>query len=94
MVAVGRALMAQPRVLLLDEPLLGLSPAIQHDLVKSIPVIRDQRKISVIVTEQYARPVMPYVDYAYIVENGSTVLEGTRDELLENPDVKSAYFGY
>ncbi len=94
MVAVGRALMAQPKVLLLDEPLLGLSPAIQHDLVKSIPVIREQRKISVIVTEQYARPVMPYVDYAYIVENGSTVLEGTREELLENPDVKSAYFGY
>lgn len=94
MVAVGRALMAQPKVLLLDEPLLGLAPAIQHDLVKSIPVIRDQRKISVIVTEQYARPVMPYVDYVYIVENGSTVLEGTREELQENADVKSAYFGY
>jgi branched-chain amino acid transport system ATP-binding protein len=94
MVAVGRALMAQPKVLLLDEPLLGLSPAIQHDLVRSIPVIRDQRQISVIVTEQYARPVMPYVDYAYIVENGSTVLGGTKEELLGNPDVKSAYFGY
>lgn len=93
MVAVGRALMAQPKVLLLDEPLLGLAPAIQHDLVKSIPAIRTQRGVSVIVTEQYARPVMPYVDYAYIVENGSTVLEGTRDELLGNPDVKNAYFG-
>ncbi len=94
MVAVGRALMAQPKILLLDEPLLGLSPAIQHVLVQAIPVVRDQRQISVIVTEQYARPVMPYVDYAYIVENGSTVLEGARDELLGNPDVKSAYFGY
>lgn len=93
MVAVGRALMAQPKLLLLDEPLLGLSPSIQHALVKSIPQIRDTRGISVIVTEQYARPVMPYVDYAYIVENGSTVLEGSRDELMGNPDVKNAYFG-
>lgn len=94
MVAIGRALMAQPKILLLDEPLLGLSPAIQQVLVQSIPVIRDQRQISIIVTEQYARPVMPYVEYAYIVENGSTVMEGTRDELMGNPDVKSAYFGY
>ncbi len=93
MVAVGRALMAQPKLLLLDEPLLGLAPAIQHTLVKSIPEIRTARGISVIVTEQYARPVMPYVDYAYIVENGSTVLEGGRDELMGNPDVKNAYFG-
>ncbi|MBI5014410.1 MAG: ATP-binding cassette domain-containing protein [Deltaproteobacteria bacterium] len=94
MVAIGRALMAQPKLLLLDEPLLGLSPAIQQQLVRAIPVIRTERNVSVIVTEQYARPVMPYVDYAYIVENGSTVMEGARDELLGNPDVKAAYFGY
>ena len=81
------------QLLLLDEPLLGLAPSIQHIVVESIPHIRNERGISVIVTEQYARPVIPYVDYAYIMENGSTVMEGTKDELLGNPDIKAAYFG-
>ncbi len=93
MVAIGRALMAQPRLLLLDEPLLGLAPSIQRALVQAISAICWGRRISIIVAEQYARPVMHCVDNAYILENGSTVLEGTRAELLDNPDVKSAYFG-
>jgi len=93
MLAIGRALMAQPRLLLLDEPLLGLSPAIQYLLAKSIKDIRDQRGTSIIVSEQYARPVMPIIDYGYILENGAAVVEGTRQQLMDNPDVKSAYFG-
>lgn len=93
MVAIGRALMAQPKVLLLDEPLLGLSPLMQATLIKATRVIQQEKQLSVIVSEQYARPVFPIVDYAYILENGAAVMEGTRDELMDNPDVKSAYFG-
>jgi len=93
MLAIGRALMAQPKILLLDEPLLGLSPLMQAMLMRTTREIRDRRNISIIVTEQYARPVFPIVDYAFILENGSAVLEGTRDELMDNPDVKAAYFG-
>jgi len=93
MLAIGRALMARPRVLLLDEPLLGLSPAYQKLVVDATRQIRDTKGISIIVTEQYARPVIPIIDYGYILENGSSVLSGTKDELMDNPDVKSAYFG-
>jgi len=93
MLAIGRALMASPRMLLLDEPLLGLSPAYQEIVVNGTKAIRDSKGISIIITEQYARPVMPIIDYGYILENGSSVLMGTREELMDNPDVKSAYFG-
>ena len=93
MLAIGRALMAQPKMLLLDEPLMGLSPLIQATLVKAVGEIRKERGISIIVTEQYARPVLPIVDYTFILENGAAVMEGDRDEMLNNPDIRSAYFG-
>jgi branched-chain amino acid transport system ATP-binding protein len=93
MVAIGRALMSEPRLLLLDEPLLGLSPTMQSSLVKTIRRIREASGISILIAEQYARPLMPIVEYAYIIENGTSALEGTGKELLSNPDVKSAYFG-
>ena len=93
MLAIGRALMAQPKILLLDEPLMGLSPLMQATLIKATKVIQEEQKISIIISEQYTRPVFPIVDYAYILENGAAVMEGTKEELMDNPDVKSAYFG-
>ena len=93
MLAIGRALMAQPRMLLLDEPLMGLSPLIQAILVRATRDIRNEKGLTIIITEQYARPVLPIVDYAFILENGAAVMEGNRDEMLSNPDVRSAYFG-
>jgi branched-chain amino acid transport system ATP-binding protein len=93
MLAISRSLMAQPKLLMLDEPFLGLSLGIQNVLVEAIKDIRERRGITVLVSEQYARPLFPIIDYAYIVENGSIVLEGTGEELVENPDVKAAYFG-
>lgn len=91
--AIGRALMAQPKLLLLDEPLLGLSPSVEADLVRTVRNINRETGITMLIAEQYARPIIPIVDHGYVMENGSLVLEGTSDELMKNPDVKAAYFG-
>ena len=93
MLAIGRALMAQPKLLLLDEPLMGLSPQIEARLARAIKEINRQTRITILITEQYARPILPIIDYGYVLENGGAVLEGTAQELMENPDMKAAYFG-
>ena len=93
MLAVGMALVARPSLLLLDEPLLGLSPMMQTLLVDAIKSLRDDSGITVLISEQFARPVLPMIDYGYILENGMLTLTGTGLELMDNPEVKAAYFG-
>ena len=92
MVAIGMSLVAKPKLLLLDEPLLGLSPHMQAEVVRATQEIR-KHGVTVIMSEQYARPIMPIIDRGYIIENGTLVMMGTGAELMDNPEVKSAYFG-
>jgi branched-chain amino acid transport system ATP-binding protein len=92
MLIIGMALVANPLLLLLDEPLLGLSPALQSHLVEAMRSI-NQKGITLLVTEQFARPLLPYIDKGYILENGMLTLTGTGKELMDNPEVKAAYFG-
>lgn len=92
MLIIGMTLMAKPRLLLLDEPLLGLSPALQVNLVKAIRQIRD-RGVTVLITEQFARPLLPIISRGWVIENGIPVLSGTGPELIDNPEVRAAYFG-
>lgn len=92
MLFIGMALMTGPKLLLLDEPLLGLSPAMQSSLINAIKQIRKEG-ITVLVTEQFARPLLPIVDRGYVLENGMLAFQGTGQELRENPEVRSTFMG-
>jgi len=93
MLAVGMALILKPSLLLLDEPLLGLSPMMQNMLVAAIADLKKESGITILITEQFARPILPMIDRGYVIENGMLALFGTGKELMDNPEVKSAYFG-
>jgi len=93
MLAIGMALIVKPELLLLDEPLLGLSPMMQNTLIDAIVSLNKQRGITVVLCEQFARPVFPVIDRGYILENGMLTLMGSGEELMQNPEIKAAYFG-
>ena len=92
MLAIGMALVAHPKLLLMDEPLLGLSVAMQADLMAAVKEIK-RRGITILVTEQFARPLLPVIDRGYVMENGMLIVTGTGRELMDNVEVKAAYFG-
>jgi branched-chain amino acid transport system ATP-binding protein len=92
MVAIARALMARPRLLLLDEPSLGLSPLIVHDMFAAIRRI-NATGVSVLVVEQNVTMAMDVSTRAYVLEEGHVVAEGTPADLLSRPEIQRAYLG-
>lgn len=93
MLAIGRALMAHPKVMLLDEPSLGLAPILVHEIFNIIQRINQEQNTTILLVEQNANLTLQVADYAYIMENGRIVLEGYPDELRENADVREFYLG-
>ena len=92
MLAIGRALMAKPRLLLLDEPSTGLSPKLTWDVLKAVAAIRDTG-VSVLLIEQNAAQALSISDRAYVLESGTIALEGPGKELAGDERVKKAYLG-
>ena len=92
MLAVGRALMAKPRLLMLDEPSLGLAPLIVREIFRIIGELR-RRGVSILLVEQNARAALQVADYAYVLENGSIKMEGPAETLRNDPRVIESYLG-
>jgi branched-chain amino acid transport system ATP-binding protein len=93
MLAIGRALMTDPRILALDEPSLGLAPLIIDRIYEVIVRLRDEMKLTVLLVEQNAQRALDIADYAYILETGRVVLDGTPQKLAANEDVQEFYLG-
>jgi branched-chain amino acid transport system ATP-binding protein len=92
MLAVGRALMSKPRLLVLDEPSTGLAPLLARAAYEALGVLR-QQGLTVLVAEQQVPLAMAFSDRGYVLENGFIRLEGSTDELASNPDIRRAYLG-
>ncbi len=92
MLAIGRALMARPRLLMLDEPSLGLAPKVVRDVMARLTDLR-QRGVTVLVAEQHARAALAVADRAYVLERGRVAISGSRERLLQEPAVRAAYLG-
>jgi branched-chain amino acid transport system ATP-binding protein len=93
MLAIGRALMARPRLLLLDEPSLGLAPLLVKEIFAIVGRINKEQGTTIVLVEQNANMALQLAHYGYVMENGKIVMEGTASDLRENPDVKEFYLG-
>ena len=93
MVVMGRAMMALPKIMLLDEPSMGLSPLLVKEIFKIIRQINEQEGVAILLVEQNARIGLALSTHGYVMENGRIVLDGPSEKLLENEDVKEFYLG-
>jgi len=93
MLAIGRALMARPRLVLLDEPSLGLAPAMVRSIYDLVVRLRSEVGAALLLVEQHAELALELADFGYVLENGRVVLEGEAWRLREHPDVREAYLG-
>ena len=93
MLAIGRALMARPKLMLLDEPSLGLAPLLVREIFEIIKRINEEEKTTILLVEQNARMALSIAHYGYIMENGKIVLDDTVEKLKENEDIKEFYLG-
>ncbi len=93
MCAIGRALMANPRMVLLDEPSMGLAPQIVEEVFSIVKQLNEQEKVTFLLAEQNTNMALKYSDYGYIMESGRIVMDGTASDLASNEDVKEFYLG-
>jgi branched-chain amino acid transport system ATP-binding protein len=93
MLAIGRALMSNPKIILLDEPSLGLAPMLVEEIFGIVRQLRDKEGLTVLLVEQNASLALEVADQGYVMENGRIVLEGTADQLRQNSDIKEFYLG-
>jgi branched-chain amino acid transport system ATP-binding protein len=93
MLAIARALMSSPKLLLLDEPALGLAPLIIQNIFATISKISREDKVTIFLVEQNAKMALSISDKGYVMETGNIILEDLSKNLLENPKVKAAYLG-
>jgi branched-chain amino acid transport system ATP-binding protein len=92
MLAIGRALMSRPRLLIMDEPSLGVAPLVVKDIFNTISILKN-KGLTILLVEQNARAALAVADRGYVIETGQIVLEGTSRELADNPEVQRAYLG-
>jgi len=93
MLLIGRALMAHPTIMLMDEPSMGLAPLIVSEIFQIVRQINEVEKTSILLVEQNARAALSVADHAYVMEDGRVVLDGPSDQIKENEDIKEFYLG-